>query len=412
MDDRWKVLAGGPWSFDNALIVLEEPAGKGAIRSLKFSTAEFWVQISNIPMLCMTMDIGRFLGGIIGEVREVDAGPSRDCLGKFLRVRVAIEIDKPIRRFLRVDVLRDGEETIMPIQYERLPNFCFSCGFLGHMIRDCSNKGDVGDDNGGGGRSEKFNHGGSRRPYNRVADARWYNQHSSMKKGDLRPPEAGAKGVDKGVRIGNHEDSIAKIAGDKCGINLNSNLKEDCTRNLRSSLKGKEVDSERTDSFIFTGGIKEATNKPCGVIGACGEVEKSGVARPLEGFEGLQMSDGLGFVESPSGTELGSRAMGKVPTIGSSGSGVILLSDEGIGPTGHGNVKPQIGKVNGPRKWKKAARMGPLPNCEPLFGDLFGKRQVCTSVDVFSGDHKKPRTDASSDISDGLLSAGWLSLTY
>ncbi|KAK0571692.1 hypothetical protein LWI29_020024 [Acer saccharum] len=81
----------------------------------------------------------------------------------------------------------------------------------------------------GGGRSEKFNHGGSRRPYNRVDDARWYNQHSSVKKGDLRPPEAGARGGDKGVRIRNHEDSNAKIAGDKCGINLNSNLKEDCT---------------------------------------------------------------------------------------------------------------------------------------------------------------------------------------
>ncbi|TXG72019.1 hypothetical protein EZV62_000598 [Acer yangbiense] len=114
-DDRKRVLMGGPWSFDGALIVLEEPEGKGAINSLLFNSVDFWVQISNVPMICMTKDIGKFLGSIIGEVREVDVGPSGDCLGKFMRVRVAVEVDKPLRRFLRVDVLGDGEETVMPI---------------------------------------------------------------------------------------------------------------------------------------------------------------------------------------------------------------------------------------------------------------------------------------------------------
>ncbi|KAK3199011.1 hypothetical protein Dsin_022426 [Dipteronia sinensis] len=139
-DDRRKVLAGGPWSFKDSLIVLEEPTGKGELQSLKFCTAEFWVQISNIPILCMTKEIWRFLGSIIGEVREVDTRPSGDCLGKCFRVRVAIEVDKPIRRFLRVDVLGDGEETVMPLQYERLPNFCFRCGILGHTSGTVQNQ--------------------------------------------------------------------------------------------------------------------------------------------------------------------------------------------------------------------------------------------------------------------------------
>ncbi|KAK2650551.1 hypothetical protein Ddye_018040 [Dipteronia dyeriana] len=43
LEDRRRVLTGGPWSFDNALIVLKEPAGKGAIKSLNFNQAEFWV---------------------------------------------------------------------------------------------------------------------------------------------------------------------------------------------------------------------------------------------------------------------------------------------------------------------------------------------------------------------------------
>ncbi|KAK2661449.1 hypothetical protein Ddye_000023 [Dipteronia dyeriana] len=67
------------------------------------------IEISNILMLCMTKDIGYYLGNMLGDVREVDVGSSSDCLGKFLRVRIAILIDKPLRRFLRVDVLCDEE---------------------------------------------------------------------------------------------------------------------------------------------------------------------------------------------------------------------------------------------------------------------------------------------------------------
>ncbi|KAK2645879.1 hypothetical protein Ddye_021074 [Dipteronia dyeriana] len=74
--------------------------------------------IYNLPLLCMTKDIARFLGSIIGEVKEVDTGPYGDCLGKFLRVRVSVEVDKPLRRVIWVDVLGDEEETIMPVHYE------------------------------------------------------------------------------------------------------------------------------------------------------------------------------------------------------------------------------------------------------------------------------------------------------
>ncbi|KAK2642448.1 hypothetical protein Ddye_024211 [Dipteronia dyeriana] len=56
-----------------------------------------------------------------------------------MRVRVVIEIDKPLRRCLRVDMLGDGVESIMLLKYERLPNFCFRCGLLGHTTRECPN---------------------------------------------------------------------------------------------------------------------------------------------------------------------------------------------------------------------------------------------------------------------------------
>ncbi|TXG65324.1 hypothetical protein EZV62_006599 [Acer yangbiense] len=84
--DQNQVLQCGPWSFDKLLIVLEEPVGK---------------------------EIGRFLGSLIGYVKEVDDGGSGDCAGKYIRVRVVINVDQPLRCILRVDVLRDGKESTM-----------------------------------------------------------------------------------------------------------------------------------------------------------------------------------------------------------------------------------------------------------------------------------------------------------
>ncbi|KAK2647882.1 hypothetical protein Ddye_015371 [Dipteronia dyeriana] len=102
-----------------------------------FDRTEFWVQIHNAPLMCMTRDIGRFLGSIIGDVVDIDGSDSGSFPSNFLRVKVIIEIDKPLRRCLRVNVLGDGMESIMLLKYKRLPSFCFRCGLLRHTIREC-----------------------------------------------------------------------------------------------------------------------------------------------------------------------------------------------------------------------------------------------------------------------------------
>ncbi|TXG72934.1 hypothetical protein EZV62_001513 [Acer yangbiense] len=136
--DLERVLSGGPWSFDNALIAMERPEGKGSIDSLNFYWADFWVQIHQVPLICMTKEIGRFLGGMIGQVLEVDGGASGDCVRKFLRVRVRVNISNSLKRCLRVDNLGDGAETIMILIYERLPSHCLKCGMVNHITSECT----------------------------------------------------------------------------------------------------------------------------------------------------------------------------------------------------------------------------------------------------------------------------------
>ena len=42
-DDLNRVLSGGPWSFDDALIAMEKPIGRGTIESKVFQWTDFWV---------------------------------------------------------------------------------------------------------------------------------------------------------------------------------------------------------------------------------------------------------------------------------------------------------------------------------------------------------------------------------
>ncbi|KAL5735075.1 hypothetical protein ACOSP7_032936 [Xanthoceras sorbifolium] len=90
--DRKRVLLGGPWSFDRGLLVLEVPLGVGNISRMQFTKAEFWIQVHNIPIFCMNREVGSFVGSQLGELCEIDVGATEACLGKYLRVRVRIDV--------------------------------------------------------------------------------------------------------------------------------------------------------------------------------------------------------------------------------------------------------------------------------------------------------------------------------
>lgn len=62
-EENRRILHGGPWHFNNSLMVLVEPTSVGNIKQQAFTHTSFWVQIHNAPIMRMDKDIMQERGG-------------------------------------------------------------------------------------------------------------------------------------------------------------------------------------------------------------------------------------------------------------------------------------------------------------------------------------------------------------
>jgi hypothetical protein len=62
MDDMRRVLDGRPWSFDCQILVLNEFDDKTPPTQMAFKQSPFWVQVHDMPLLCMTKGIAVKIG--------------------------------------------------------------------------------------------------------------------------------------------------------------------------------------------------------------------------------------------------------------------------------------------------------------------------------------------------------------
>jgi hypothetical protein len=97
-DDMLRVLARRPWSYDRQILVINEFDGTIPSSQMAFNHSSFWVQIHDMPLLCMTKGIGMKIGGSMGRLLDVDLAGEGAGWGRCLRIRVEIDLSKPLER--------------------------------------------------------------------------------------------------------------------------------------------------------------------------------------------------------------------------------------------------------------------------------------------------------------------------
>uniref|UniRef100_A0A2N9GDB5 Reverse transcriptase domain-containing protein n=1 Tax=Fagus sylvatica TaxID=28930 RepID=A0A2N9GDB5_FAGSY len=134
--DRERVMLGEPWAYDKYLIILQRIEEDEAIEEVIFTETSFWVQLHGIPVRRMNQEVANILGSSLGKIAHISGGAAAVDGGQAMRIRVSIDITKPLCRG-RKAVLEQGRETWISFKYERLPNYCYWCGHVTHSDKDC-----------------------------------------------------------------------------------------------------------------------------------------------------------------------------------------------------------------------------------------------------------------------------------
>jgi 14-3-3 protein epsilon len=134
--DMEAVINGGPWTFDNNMLIMDRVRLGMQIESIPLFHVDFWVQIHNLPAGFMKETVGVKLGNYIGTFMEYDKNNNSSFWRQYMRVRVKVDVRQPLKKDSKVRD-KEGEWCTVNFKYEKLGVFCFVCGIMGHAENKC-----------------------------------------------------------------------------------------------------------------------------------------------------------------------------------------------------------------------------------------------------------------------------------
>jgi hypothetical protein len=135
-----RALDDGPWMISKELLVVAKFDESKSVEDFDFSSIPIWMRVERLPLGLMNRVVAKAIGDDIGEFMEVDADGGDLVVGRALRMKIRLDVRKPLRCGIMADLWADKGERWCPVTYEHLPDFCYICGLIGHVDRACSKK--------------------------------------------------------------------------------------------------------------------------------------------------------------------------------------------------------------------------------------------------------------------------------
>lgn len=83
----------------------------------------------------MNKTVGEDVGALLGKVLEVRSDVGGTTIGRCICIRAQVDIHKPLLRWTNVNI--GGTPCRIMFRYEKLAEFCYYCGPLDHMDKNC-----------------------------------------------------------------------------------------------------------------------------------------------------------------------------------------------------------------------------------------------------------------------------------
>jgi hypothetical protein len=78
--------------------------GVTPLETIEFEKVAYWVRMYNLPLACMGVEIEKQIGAMVGVVEDDETDEDGVGWGKFLRVKICIDLTKPLARGRRIKV--------------------------------------------------------------------------------------------------------------------------------------------------------------------------------------------------------------------------------------------------------------------------------------------------------------------
>lgn len=96
--DKARIMEGKPWLCDGILVSSAEFDGLTPPAKMPFEKAAFWVRMFNLPLACMGKETSQKIGTSVGRVEDVDVDDDEPGWGEYLRVKIELDLSKPLAR--------------------------------------------------------------------------------------------------------------------------------------------------------------------------------------------------------------------------------------------------------------------------------------------------------------------------
>nr|KJB36487.1 hypothetical protein B456_006G161900 [Gossypium raimondii] len=130
-EDYDNVFWGGPWLIGGKFITVRIWTPKFRASEAKLDKVAIWVQLIELQIEYYDSGILHKIGTSIGKLVKVDNYILVMERGKFARICVEINLDKPLVKEIFMEARKQR------LCYEGVEKLCFSCGRIGHGREYC-----------------------------------------------------------------------------------------------------------------------------------------------------------------------------------------------------------------------------------------------------------------------------------
>ncbi|KAL4351355.1 hypothetical protein GQ457_06G013440 [Hibiscus cannabinus] len=125
--DYADVLINRPWTIFGSYLTVQ-PWSRSFSTDEKYpSNIVVWVRLPGLPYRYYCKALFRRIAQLVGRVIKVDYNTKAGERGKFARLAIMVDLNKPLRSCIGID------NFVQKIEYESLQHICYSCGKYGHV---------------------------------------------------------------------------------------------------------------------------------------------------------------------------------------------------------------------------------------------------------------------------------------